>query len=272
MSIPPAFEADEGETPKDILYEYVNSVLRAVELDQTKILAKHAACKQHEDLPSIKVQEDSREVVNLPMIQIEALVIPRFEDRAPDRLRSLLPPVNFGAVIPGSIYRSSFPLPENFGFLKSLKLKSILTLVPEKYPQPNVDFMAQEGIQHFQVHIPANKETVCIPQCQMTEALGIVLDRRNHPLLIHCNKGKHRTGCVTGCFRKCQGESLESIFLEYHTYADPKARILDEVFIELFDERTVLWLARSNSWRLPNADSMDSPSPLPTLSAPRPRA
>jgi Tyrosine phosphatase family len=64
------------------------------------------------------------------------------------------------------------------------------TLVPEKYPQPNIEFMAQNGIRHFQVHIPANKGTVCVPQCQMTEALGILLDRSNHPLLIHCNKGK----------------------------------------------------------------------------------
>lgn len=46
--------------------------------------------------------------------------------RYPDRLTPLTPPTNFGAVIPGQIYRSSFPLPENFSFLKSLKLKTIL--------------------------------------------------------------------------------------------------------------------------------------------------
>jgi len=149
--------------------------------------------------------------------------------------------------------------------------------------------MDENGIQHFHVHIPANKEVVRVPQCQMTAALQIVMDRRNHPILIHCNKGKvrvshlgcsfesrtlrgeisrslltftqHRTGCVTGCFRKCQGNELEAIFGEYHAYADPKARILDECFIEIFDERTVLWMARQHKWRLPTADSPAPPSP-----------
>jgi len=46
--------------------------------------------------------------------------------RYPDRLTPLAPPRNFGAVIPGQIYRGSFPIPENFSFLKSLKLKTIL--------------------------------------------------------------------------------------------------------------------------------------------------
>jgi Tyrosine phosphatase family len=44
----------------------------------------------------------------------------------PDRLKSLLPPSNFGAVIPGKVYRSSMPEPENFAFLSSLKLKTVL--------------------------------------------------------------------------------------------------------------------------------------------------
>ena len=83
---------------------------------------------------------------------------------------------------------------------------------------------------------------------------------------------QHRTGCVVGCFRKYQGDSLESIFLEYHTYADPKARILDECMIELFDERTVLWQAGLHKWRLQSSEPPTSPSPLLTLNVPRPRA
>ncbi|OCL03342.1 hypothetical protein AOQ84DRAFT_227528 [Glonium stellatum] len=272
MSIPSLPEAADGEAVKNILSECANNVVRAVGLDHAKTLSHHAATKDHEDIPSGAVKEGSVQATHVSRPNV-GLPIPRLESRAPDRLRSLIPPINFGAVVPGSVYRSSFPLPENFGFLKSLELKTILTLVPEKYPQPNVEFMAQNGIRHFQVHIPANKGTVCVPQCQMTEALGILMDRSNHPLLIHCNKGKHRTGCVVGCFRKCQGELLESIFLEYHTYADPKARILDECMIELFDERTVLWQARLHKWRLQQSpDSHTPPSSLPMLSALKPRA
>lgn len=271
MSIPSVPEDADGEAAINILAECVNNMMRAVGLDHAKTLSHHAATRDHEDVPSRTIKEGVFEARHVSGLNV-GLPIPRLESRAPDRLCSLIPPINFGAVVPGSIYRSSFPLPENFGFLKSLELKTILTLVPEKYPQPNVEFMAQNGIRHFQVHIPANKGTVCVPQYQMTEALGILLDRSNHPLLIHCNKGKHRTGCVVGCFRKCQGESLESIFLEYHTYADPKARILDECMVELFDERTVLWQASLHKWRLQSSEPLTPPPPLLTLNVPRPRA
>ena len=42
------------------------------------------------------------------------------------------------------------------------------------------------------------------------------------PLLIHCTKGTHRTGCVVGCLRKLEEWSLTSIFDEYQRYAGSK--------------------------------------------------
>ena len=59
-------------------------------------------------------------------------------------------------------------------------------------------------------------------------------DVRNHPILIHCNKGKHRTGCLVGCLRKVQKWSLIGIFEEYRRFAGTKVRVLDQQFIELF--------------------------------------
>jgi hypothetical protein len=41
---------------------------------------------------------------------------------------------------------------------------------------------------------------------------------------------------------------LSSIFQEYRDHADPKARLLDEQFIDLFDERSLLKLARQENW------------------------
>ncbi|KAF2178136.1 hypothetical protein K469DRAFT_600653 [Zopfia rhizophila CBS 207.26] len=265
-------EEQEAQPQSNILAESVNRLIRALGFTYGELLSQHAHDKPHEDIPSdaVKSPEEAAALAT-PTITASPLPVPNFESRCPDRLRSLLPPTNFGAVVPGSIYRSSYPQPENFGFLKSLKLKTILTLVPEEVPLENRNFMADNDIQHFQVHIPANKGEVKIQTCQMSKALGIVLDRSNHPILIHCNKGKHRTGCVVGCFRKAQGEEFDSIFGEYHTYADPKARILDECFIELFDDRTVLWMARLHNWVLPNTENVPA-SPLPSLSVARPRA
>eukprot|EP00249_Psilotum_nudum_P003043 c16366_g1_i1 orf=447-812(+) len=74
-----------------------------------------------------------------------------------------------------------------------------------------------------------------MPDDVIREALKVVLDTKNHPVLIHCKKGKHRTGCLVGCLRKVQNFSLTSIFEEYQRFAGTKARVLDQQFVELFD-------------------------------------
>ena len=76
-------------------------------------------------------------------------------------------------------------------------------------------------------------------------ALTHLLNSRNHPILIHCNKGKHRTGCVVGTLRKCLQWSLTSIFDEYRRFAGSKVRILDQQFIELFNVGSVVFDPRN---------------------------
>lgn len=147
---------------------------------------------------------------------------------------SLQPPDNF-AMVYSAVYRSSFPSKKHYSFLKSLNLKTVLTLVPDEYPDENRDFFRQEGITFHQIGMPGNKEPfVIIPDEKIRQALAIVLDKRNHPLLIHCNKGKHRTGCLVGCLRKMQCWSTTAVFDEYRKFSYPKSRAMDQLFIELF--------------------------------------
>ncbi|WAR52418.1 hypothetical protein PtB15_1B860 [Puccinia triticina] len=153
--------------------------------------------------------------------------------------QALNPPPNFAIVAPG-IFRSSFPKPEHFQFLAQLKLRTILTLVQEPYPLELVKHYESVGIKLIQYAIPGNKEPfVHIPEDKIRLALRQVLDVRNHPMLIHCNKGKHRTGCLVGCLRKLQHWSSTAIFDEYRRYAFPKSRNMDQQFIELFDHSPV---------------------------------
>lgn len=148
----------------------------------------------------------------------------------------LVPPKNFGEVLPGQIFRSSFPRPENVNFLRTKNIRTILTLVPEAYPPALEEFLASRGVKHIRMGIEPNKDPFAvINPAHMTSALSVVMDKSNYPLLIHCNKGKHRTGCLVGCFRKMSGGTPEKIFEEYRHYAGPKARILDERFIDMFD-------------------------------------
>ncbi|XP_059066003.1 probable tyrosine-protein phosphatase DSP4 isoform X1 [Cryptomeria japonica] len=178
----------------------------------------------------------------------------------------LIPPFNFSMVDNG-VYRSGFPNTINFPFLETLHLRSIIYLCPEPYPEANREFIQNHGINLFHFGIEGNKEPfVNIPENVIREALKVLLDVRNHPVLIHCKRGKvkyyasqfilvkpreticfytfpllplsfvqHRTGCLVGCFRKVQSWCLSSIFNEYQRYAGLKARHLDQQFIDLFD-------------------------------------
>lgn len=153
----------------------------------------------------------------------------------PPAVELYVPPINFGMVDVG-VYRSGFPNAANFGFLKSLGLRSILCLCTEPYPETNLELLEMDGIKLFQFGIEGTKEPfVSIPGDVIQEALKVVLDAKNHPILIHCKRGKHRTGCVVGCLRKMQNWCLSSIFEEYLHFSSPKARISDQRFIELFD-------------------------------------
>ncbi|RKP40196.1 protein-tyrosine phosphatase, partial [Dimargaris cristalligena] len=99
-----------------------------------------------------------------------------------------------------------------------------------------VKFLDEHGIQLYQFGVAGNKEPfVDIPQDTICAALAVLLDRRNHPILIHCNKGKHRTGCLVGCLRRLQHWSHTAIFNEYRVYSHPKSRHMDQQFIELFN-------------------------------------
>uniref|UniRef100_M4B3W4 diphosphoinositol-polyphosphate diphosphatase n=1 Tax=Hyaloperonospora arabidopsidis (strain Emoy2) TaxID=559515 RepID=M4B3W4_HYAAE len=139
----------------------------------------------------------------------------------------LIPPENF-AMIEKGLYRSGFPKKKNFAFLqKSLRLTSILTLVLEDYPLANTEFNRMHGIKLLQFGVPGNKEPfVDIPEEGIVAALKAVLDKRNHPMLIHCNKGKHRTGCLVGSLRKVQRWAFSSIFDEY--IRQQQNNVLDE--------------------------------------------
>ncbi|XP_027331875.1 probable tyrosine-protein phosphatase DSP4 isoform X2 [Abrus precatorius] len=146
-----------------------------------------------------------------------------------------IPPLNF-AMVDNGIFRSGFPEPANFSFLQTLGLRSIIYLCPEPYPEANMEFLKSNGIKLYHFGIEGHKEPfVNIPEDTIREALKVVLDVRNHPVIIHCKRGKHRTGCLVGCYRKLQKWCLSSVFDEYQRFAAAKTRVSDQRFVELFD-------------------------------------
>ena len=97
-------------------------------------------------------------------------------------------------------------------YLQKIKLKSVLTLVPESMPENVLEFYESNNITLYQFGVPGNKEPfVDIPEDKIALAVAKLLDCATHPILVHCNKGKHRTGCLIGCLRKIQHWSHISI-------------------------------------------------------------
>ncbi|KAK4769601.1 hypothetical protein SAY86_027751 [Trapa natans] len=104
---------------------------------------------------------------------------------------TLSPPLNF-SMVAECIYRSGFPQPSNFAFLETLDLRSIIYLCPEPYPEENLKFIKDQNIQLFQFGIEGKMDhSVSIPKGTITAALKVLIDVRNHPVLIHCKRGKN---------------------------------------------------------------------------------
>lgn len=147
----------------------------------------------------------------------------------------MVPPLNFAMVSPG-VYRSGYPNRKNFPFLTKLGIRSIVYLAKESYTSDNTAFFESSGIRVFHYRLNGNKEPFGVMgEEDVAQVIGDLLDRRNHPILVHCNKGKHRVGCVVGCLRKLQRWSLTAIFDEYQRFAGKATRMADTQFIELFD-------------------------------------
>lgn len=137
---------------------------------------------------------------------------------------------NFGVVTPG-IYRSAWPTVDTYDFVKSLNLKTVVTLVRRDVEDEAYAALLQvNGIKHHVVDMKGTKKQA-IPVEMMQTILRLVLDKSNHPVLIHCNHGRHRTGCAVGAIRKVYGWDTTTVVSEYQSFAYPKPRESDISYV-----------------------------------------
>ena len=161
----------------------------------------------------------------------------------------LVPPLNF-AMVSAGVYRSGYPNKKNFSFIQDkLGIRTIVYLCPEDYRRDNIDFCERENISVEHCDIlrdgrpgevaPSNfsdaQPFAYIDEQRVAQALKILLDPRRHPVLIHCHKGDHSTGCIVGCFRRLQQWSLSSALFEYKQFTSDSPRSLPQRFIDCFN-------------------------------------
>ena len=91
------------------------------------------------------------------------------------------------------------------------------------------------GLNFFCIPMKSNQEPfLAIPNERIAAALRILLDERLHPILVHCERGQNRTGCIIGCLRRVRGWSLGAIFNEYQQFNRGRLELLDQQVIEMF--------------------------------------
>ncbi|KAI1214417.1 tyrosine phosphatase family-domain-containing protein [Annulohypoxylon truncatum] len=203
---------------------------------QDRKTMSHNDEERHQSLYLINIGTESPEVV-LREAYISA------KDIAVDRPLALTgaPPVNFAMVVPG-LYRSGYPQAPDYSFMRTLKLKTIVTLVGKELPDGYEQFIKGNHIKH-EIFDMAGTKKADIPAKTMQSIIAVVGNRKNYPLLVHCNQGKHRTGCVVGILRKASEWDTTSIIREYTKFAEPKVRETDVKYITNFsvsDLRSVM--------------------------------
>ncbi|CAL9733230.1 tyrosine-protein phosphatase-like protein Oca2p [Monosporozyma servazzii] len=160
-----------------------------------------------------------------------------------DNCSHYIPPLNFSPVVSTdvSLYRSGYPMPINYRFIKErLHLQTILYVGDKEDPSEEyIEFLSREGINFIPVHMDSCNDVNI--QEQLDNILHIILNVDNYPILIHSNKGKHRVGVVVGIIRKLlQGWSIAGVYQEYGIFSGGMKGQTDLEFITMFKTNLIV--------------------------------
>nr|ODN86028.1 cytoplasmic protein [Cryptococcus depauperatus CBS 7841] len=150
----------------------------------------------------------------------------------------VVPPINFSLVAPG-IYRSGHPNRKNFAFLRRLNLAGIVYLEgSDPYRQDSLDFVHSQNLTLYRFDLSKESDLYTSEgQKRLEDLLRVLLDKRNHPLLVHDDTGKGSCTLVCALIRKFQSWSLTGLFAEGDMFAGPAGGA--EGFIAAFQPRKV---------------------------------
>lgn len=98
-------------------------------------------------------------------------------------------------------------------------------------------FLIDSGITQITMAMASTKQG--IDTDVLSKVVKILMDRENHPILVHCNESNHRTGCVVGALRKVKGWTTNNILEEYKRITEPKVRDCDVKFLRELEVSTL---------------------------------
>lgn len=147
--------------------------------------------------------------------------------------------MNFRTVDKG-VFAGGIPFPNNYEFLKTLNLKTVIVLSPECLDEKTAKFFTDNNIEIINCHDRINWDDLqgLFPVADeiVTEALQVMSNKDNLPLLVMCRTGTNLTGVVVACLRKLQQWSLAAIVEEYRRFAGlSRLQKQHEQFVQIFD-------------------------------------
>ena len=158
---------------------------------------------------------------------------------------SLVTPLQFNTV-QVNLYRGSYPRAINLPFLKTLRLKCILSLTPEPLDEVVSNFCRENNIRmkHIECHekapkdgatkVKRKKKRVPIDYDIVNECIRFLIDKDNYPLYLHCKNGELISSLVIACLRKFTHWSTVSILNEFLIY-NSSINVYERGFIEDFE-------------------------------------
>ncbi|XXQ37004.1 Tyrosine specific protein phosphatases domain-containing protein [Plasmodiophora brassicae] len=153
---------------------------------------------------------------------------------------ALIPPFRF-AICEQGLSRGAYPTLLNMRFLAMKRLRTIVSLVPERPTCDVLDFCREHDIASHHFCVPKYTESVSITKEQVIKILQIIIDPSTLPCYVHCLDGVNVTGVVFACLRKLQNWVRSSIINEFCRFTFGREMSVEEVqFLDDFDGEVVV--------------------------------
>ena len=142
-------------------------------------------------------------------------------------LPKLIPPFRF-AYVEKDLFRGAYPVNHNFSFLRTLKLKTMISMSPNPIDDDLKKFCEEEHIKNYYYSVPKFVTQVVITVNSVTDIINIICNKDNLPLYIHCINGGHTTGLVIMCLRKLQMWTQRAMINEFSRFINTFERSEEE--------------------------------------------
>lgn len=155
---------------------------------------------------------------------------------------ALIPPFRHALVEEG-LHRGAHPSLKNMRFMRRLRLRTILSLIPEASGPARdlIEYCEAEGVRLIWHKVDKYNDGFAHTPRLVADVLSNLIDARKLPLFLHCRDGSHNTGLVVMCLRRLQNWSLPTIYDEFTRYTKGnEISFKEQQFVESFHAKVTI--------------------------------